>query len=107
MCIPLRSDLSPNTPQNIKKLLTQTKSQLSILTGQELNTGLSFYQLLQELFLGAPHTRHVSTPDRFIPFLTKEEAFDTARKVCLKIKPRVFFVYDYLEEKHRRNSKNR
>ena len=40
-------------------------------------------------------------------FKSKKEAFEAARKVCPQIKPKAFFVYDYLEEKHRRNSKNR
>lgn len=40
-------------------------------------------------------------------FKSKKEAFEAARKVCPKLKPKAFFVYDYLEEKHRRNSKNK
>ena len=40
-------------------------------------------------------------------FKSKEKAFEAARKVCPKIKPKAFFVFDYFEAKKRRSSKNR
>lgn len=54
-----------------------------------------------------PYRTSVNSRQIHIYFKTKEGAFEAARKVCPKIKPKAFFVYDYLEEKHLRNSKNR
>ena len=54
-----------------------------------------------------PYPTCVGSRQIHMHFKSKEEAFEAARKVCPKIKPKAFFVYDYLEEKHRRNSKNR
>ncbi|WP_290917662.1 hypothetical protein [Halodesulfovibrio sp.] len=54
-----------------------------------------------------PYKTCVNSRQIHIMFKSKEKAFEAARKVCPQIKPKAFFVYDYLEEKHRRNSKNR
>lgn len=54
-----------------------------------------------------PYPASVNYRQIHMYFKSKKEAFEAARKVCPKIKPKAIFVYDYLEEKHRRNSKNK
>ncbi|KAF1076050.1 hypothetical protein [Halodesulfovibrio sp. MK-HDV] len=49
-----------------------------------------------------PYRIHVNEKQILIYLKTKEEAFDAARKVCPKIKPKAFFVYHYLLKQHLR-----
>ena len=54
-----------------------------------------------------PNRIHVNNKTILLIFKTREKAFEAAQKVCPQIKPKVFFLYDYLEAKKRRSSKNR
>lgn len=54
------------------------------------------------VFGGTPYPTCVNSRQIHTYFKTKEEAFDAARKVCPKIKPKAFFVYDYLLKQHLR-----
>ncbi len=52
-----------------------------------------------------PNRIHVNDKSILLIFKTREGALKAAQKVCPQIKPEIFFLYDYLEEKNRRNSK--
>lgn len=54
-----------------------------------------------------PYRTCVDSRQIHITFKTKQEALDAARKVCPKIKPKAFFVYDYLEEQRLKEKANK
>ena len=53
-----------------------------------------------------PNRIHVNNKSILLIFKSKENAFEAARKVCSKIQPEVFFLYDYLEEQREKEKRD-
>lgn len=53
-----------------------------------------------------PNRIHVNDKNILLIFKNEENAFEAAQKVCPKIKPKVFFLYDYLEEQRLKKKQN-
>ncbi|MEZ6854776.1 hypothetical protein [Halodesulfovibrio aestuarii] len=49
----------------------------------------------------------VNSRQILLSFKTKEKAFEAARKVCLKIKPKTIYGYDYLQQQLKSRKSNR
>ncbi|OBQ51907.1 hypothetical protein [Halodesulfovibrio spirochaetisodalis] len=53
-----------------------------------------------------PYQASINSRQIHMYFKSKEKAFEAAQKVCPQIKPKVFFVYDHLEEQRLKEKTN-
>ena len=100
-------DLQPEVAQKFNEIMHRSNIE-SIKYGDKWIDHIPIHLITSSGVItgDTPYFECVNSRQVLLSFKTKEGAFEAARKVCPQMKPKTYYVYDYLQKQRLRKNQN-